>query len=129
VTLIKTRGKWDAAYDLLNLLLKDSSKYCNMCGQAWTGTVCCDQAQIGSHNDHLMAVVKQNKQKIANNKSATGSMNEKTGMRSCMSMPPVLYQEWSAAFFKLYEVKLFDKHEDMINCMKKMPFLNTCERV
>jgi len=129
VVLIKTRGKWDAAYSLLNLLLKDTHKYCNMCGTPYRPGMkpCCDQMQMGSHQDHLTAVVKQNKQKISDNVNCFGA-GKKSSLRHCMSMPPVLYQEWSKAFFKLYEVKLFDTHKDMLDCMKKMPFLKTCER-
>ena len=129
MTVIRTRGKWDAAYDLLNLLLKDVDMYCNMCGAEYVqGRVCCDNPQIGSNIDHLTAVVKQNKTKIATNKDSYGSMKG-NHMRSCMSMPPVLFDEWCRAFENLYGEKLFNTHKDMMDCMRKMPFLKTCERV
>lgn len=126
--LVKTRGKWDAAYDLLNLLLKDTEKYCNMCGQKWIGKPCCDSMQVGTNYDHLMAVVQQNKTKIANNKNAVG-VGRENKMRYAMSMPPVLYNEWCMAFEQLYGEKLFKNAKDLHECMRKMPFLKVCETV
>jgi len=128
--LIKTQDKWDAAYALLNMLLKDPERYCNMCGTKYSITkpYCCEQPQIGSNFDHLSAVVKQNKTRISYNKNSLGMGREKK-MRSCLAMPPVLFNEWCNAFKELYGVKLFDKPEDMHACMRRLPFLRTCERV
>lgn len=128
LTVIKARDKWDAAYDLLNLLLKDNEKYCNMCGATWKNKPCCESPQIGTNYEHLQAVVKQNKTKIQINENACGT-NKSNTMRSAISMPPVLYQEWCKAFETLYGEKLFKTPSDLHTCMKRMPFLCTCERV
>ena len=128
VTLIKARDKWDAAYDLLNLLLKDTERYCNMCGAKWETKPCCESPQIGSNLEHLTAVVQQNKTKIANQKNALG-MSENKLMRSSIAMPPVLFNEWSGAFERLYGEKLFKTPKDLHKCMRKMPYLMTCGRV
>lgn len=128
MTLIKARGKWDAAYDLLNLLLKDKERYCNMCGAKWQEKPCCEAPQIGNHIEHLTALVQQNKTRVKNNKNAYGEGRE-SKMRSAMAMPPVLFNEWCASFEKLYGEKLFKTPSDLHTCMRKMPFLMTCERV
>ena len=129
--LIKTRDKWDAASDLLNLLLKDNSKYCNNCGNNWDKkrkTACCEKPEVGSHFTHLKCVVRQNKTRIKNNNDGLGRSKKKT-MRSSMAMPPVLFNEWCMAFERLYKEKLLKTPEDLHTCMKRLPFLMTCDVV
>ena len=129
--LIKTQDKFDAASAILEMLLQDPRKYCNMCGSDYLKgkkTTCCEHPQVGSHYEHLMAVVKQNKMRQTENSNSYGS-GEETNLRGTLAMPPILFNEWCFIFQKRFGEKLLGNHNDMIKMMKRFPYLRTCERV
>lgn len=124
--LIQTTDKMDAASSILELLLQDTRKYCNFCGADYKGLQCCESPQIGSHYEHLIAVVKQNKAKQHANDNAYGSSKH---IRHALAIPPILFNEWNNLFLKRFNEKLLDKPKDMHDMMRRFPFLKTCERV
>lgn len=126
--LIKTNDKYKSARAILELLLKDKTLYCNWCGDDYIhGFVCCENPQIGSHADHLKAVIKQNRIVRETRNNDFASTDDKS-FRWGVSLPPRFLREWEKCFKTSQGEKLLGKG-DLNKFMKEFPQFCVARRV
>lgn len=112
--LIRTPNKFLAARAILNTILKDTRKYCNYCGNTYDPKdyPCCDNAQVGSHIDHLRGVIKQNVELREMQANDFASTKDKS-FRLAVSLPVGLYREWERCFKNNQGRKLLETGDDL----------------
>lgn len=128
--LLKTKSKMLAARSMLNVLLKDNTKYCNWCGSTYSKETfpCCDNPQVGKHIDHIRGIIRQNKAVRETRKNDFASTDTKQ-WRWGISLPPKVYQIWDLCFKKSFGCKLFETKEDMASFCKEFKMFAIPKRI
>lgn len=112
----------------MNTILKDSTVYCNMCGLDYAVEThpCCEEPQLGTHMQHVMMVVKQNKELRKSRRNEFASTKD-ASMRWGASLPPRFFEEWDRGFRRTYKEKLIRDQKDFRKFMKKFKAFTICE--
>lgn len=129
--LIQTRDRFEACEALINVWLKDKTKYCNNCNWNFDAALkeaCCENPQLGTNFDHCYGLVRQNKemQKTRENDFAS---NEDNTMRWGISIPPRLYQVLDQYYKGHGEKGLIRDQADFRKFMKKFPQFTIAKKV
>jgi len=88
---------------------------------------CCENMQMGRNKDHVMGIVKQNKEILAKQENVFGS-NEEKNFRFGASMPPKLLQDLEL-YFKGHGEKLFNNNKEFRAFLKEFPAFQVCEKL
>lgn len=128
--LLKTKSKMLAARAMLNVLLKDNTKYCNWCNADYSLDTfpCCENPQVGRHIDHLRGIIRQNKAIKETRKNELATTDNKT-LRWSISLPPRIYQIWDLCFRKSFDCKLFETKEDMAHFCREFKMFTIPRRI
>lgn len=128
--------KWDAAENLLKLLVKSDTLYCEECGSNYDARFypCCDNPLIGTHASHLRGLIDEITEKNKVNLNRYGA-TEKKNFRACFAMPKKLFFEWCKIFKKQHGEDLIRSYDSKLHrqdvraLMRRFPYLRRCETV
>lgn len=129
--LIQTHDRFEAAEALMNVWLKDRTKYCNNCNQNFnpdSKEACCENPQIATNFDHCFGLIKQNKEIQKSRKNDFASTDDKS-LRWGISLPPRLYHLLDKYYKSHNEKGLIRDKADFTKFMKKFPQFAVANKV
>lgn len=127
MTFIKTKNRLDVIESLINVALKDSTPYCNNCDKNYDGSQCCDDPQVGTHIEHVKALIIDNELIKERNLHETGKSAEGT-MRLAFRLPPRIYHILHN-YFKAYGEKFPKDTEELYALMKRFNKFCAVEKI
>lgn len=115
----KTTDRLEAMEQMINLWLQDGSVYCNNCDLPYCREMmpCCEDPQIGTNKQHMMAVLMENEMRKELLNKDSGA-NQSNTMRISLSIPPRLYQ-FLKTYFERYGEKFPKDNAEIHRMMRR----------
>jgi len=108
--LLQKGSREDAIHALINVWLKDPSKYCGWCGTVYEGSQepCCEKPFIGDNAHIFKQFYRELVETRGEQKNSYASTDSKD-LRFKLSFPPGLLEFLEKGFERMYGEKLFTK--------------------
>lgn len=126
-----TNDKELAFRAIINVWLKDKTRYCAQCGLEETQMVdgkCCDDQMVGTNWDVCAAIIRQNERIRETRANDYGSTKDKT-IRFGVSLPPSLFYTLNSWKKGNNMPALFEEDGEMTWFAKKFKQFAVCKRV
>jgi len=121
MTLIRSTNRKEAYDSIINLALKDPTRYCNYCGSDFNPDdfPCCEDPQVGTNKDHARAVAKECKRvkdECQNDHASFANNSMRLGVKF-----PVFMYEMLDRYEKKHGRKLINDDKDIMWLAKNYP--------
>lgn len=126
-----TSDKEIAFRAIINVWLKDKTRYCAQCGKLETEMVdgvCCEDQRVGTNWEVCQAIIRQNKD-IRDTRSNDYASTKDKSLRFGVSIPPSLYYTLNSWKKGNNHKGLFDEKGEMEWFAKTFKQFAVCKRV
>lgn len=126
--LVKNEDRRAAYNSVINTMLRDRTKYCNLCGAKWVqGVRCCEEPEIGTNWDIARAVIEDCRYLRESAKDDHASFANKS-MRLGIKLPVFIYEALEN-YERSHGRKFLDKEEDIMWMSKNFPQFSVPRKV
>lgn len=127
-----TKSKWMAVRSFINTWLKEPECYCATCGFPYFNSMdepCCKDPRYGTNLDHMIGLLKQNREMREKATEKDTAANKDNNMRWGVSILPKLLADLEDYFEKNYHEKLWNNDKELKEFMRAFPEFRIARKV